>query len=319
LTLRSEFESGSLSHPGGNHHFLGNMQPAMEQMQSLQSLKSSQTSSDWYLRMFGSPPIPEDTGIYKLHLQAQATLGTAIVRESVKKPIGIELQVWVAAQTVGIYQEVCYLCALMEDLCTEECCPRMSAGKHNHYAWQDRPGDEVLNCTAYTYQIKLLEYSHRVLRDRDLIPQDGRPFPPHFMDEMKVLLKRWFRIYAHIYLHHFKVFLDGGAEAHLNCTYKRFLFFVKEFQLVDDKDMQPLKELNDKFLAAHAAEKAERELKKAQKAQQVLGDKGVLQTCSESKPCERDIAKEATQKKRAEERENVERRRSDGGGYKTEM
>ena len=38
-------------------------------------------------------------------------------------------------------------------------------------------------------------------------------------------------------------------EAYLNTAFKRFLFFVKEFDLVTEKDMRPLKDLIDKYVA----------------------------------------------------------------------
>jgi len=228
-------------------------------IQSIAEMQAAvtKTSSDWVRRLSGTPPIGEHTGIYRLHLEANATLCTALVRESVKKPIGVGLPEWVAAQTLGIYEEVLWLAALMEDLCTPECCPRMSAGKLVDYNWQDRPGAEVQRVTAVDYQRKLLEYTYKILADGDMIPQDGRPFPDHFLDEMKIMHKRFFRIYAHIYLHHFEVFRETGVEAHLNCLYKHFLFFVKEFDLVSDADMRPLRELNEKFQAAHEQELAE--------------------------------------------------------------
>ena len=36
---------------------------------------------------------------------------------------------------------------------------------------------------------------------------------------------------------------DLNAEAHANTLFKHFYYFVKEFNLVDDKEFDPLKEL----------------------------------------------------------------------------
>lgn len=238
------------------------MQQTIAEMQST----LMKTPSEWIRRLVTIPPIAEHTGIYRLHLEAQATLCTAVVRESVRKPPHVGLPEWVAAQTVGIYEEVLWLCAIMDDLCVLECCQRMSAGKHVHYSWQDGPGAEVEKLSAVDYQRRLCEYAHKILTNRDMIPQDGRPFPEYFLPEMKTLLKRFFRIYAHIYIHHFKIFQDNGCEAHLNCVYKQFLFFVKEFDLVSDEDMAPLRELNMKFLMQHAEELAQAERRDAAQA-----------------------------------------------------
>jgi len=225
------------------------MQEAIAEMQGT----FTRTTAEWVRRLVARPPIAHHTGIYRLHLEAQATLCTAVVRESVRKPPSIPLNDWIAAQVVGIYEEVLWLCAIMDDLCVMECCPRMSAGKHIHYSWQGREGGAE-KLSAADYQRRLCEYAHNRLTDPEIIPKNGGPFPKTFIIEMKILLKRFFRIYAHIYIHHFRVFQDNGCEAHLNCVYKQFLFFVKEFDLVSDEDMAPLYELNIKFLQQHCEE-----------------------------------------------------------------
>ena len=65
---------------------------------------------------------------------------------------------------------------------------------------------------------------------------------------MKLLHKRFFRTYAHIYLHHFKEVQEHNVEAQLNHCFKRWMFFVREFNMVDEKDMQPLQRLIHKFV-----------------------------------------------------------------------
>lgn len=220
------------------------------------------TNSAWIRKLVQNPPIAQHTGIYQLHVEAKATLCTALVRESVRKPPGTDLEPWISSRVVGIYEEILWACAIMDDLCELEGCSRMSAGKCVHYSWQDGPGAAIEKLTAREYARKLCEYAQSKLANDDMIPQDRpgqpqRPFPKYFIPEMKTLLKRFFRIYAHLYIHHFKFFQDGGAEAHLNCIYKQYLFFVKEFDLVSDQDMAPLQELNTKFLMEHIREHAE--------------------------------------------------------------
>mmetsp|Transcript_74971 Transcript_74971/g.243632 ORF Transcript_74971/g.243632 Transcript_74971/m.243632 type:complete len:124 (+) Transcript_74971:275-646(+) len=71
---------------------------------------------------------------------------------------------------------------------------------------------------------------------------------PAFLPMVKKLCKRFFRVYAHAYIHHFEDFQHFGGEAHLNCSFKHFLYFVLEFDLVDRDTMQPLSGLVKKFL-----------------------------------------------------------------------
>lgn len=43
----------------------------------------------------------------------------------------------------------------------------------------------------------------------------------------KTILKRLFRVYAHIYHQHFPEVVQLGEEAHLNTSFKHFIFFVQ--------------------------------------------------------------------------------------------
>jgi hypothetical protein len=57
--------------------------------------------------------------------------------------------------------------------------------------------------------------------------QFGEPFPPNFMEVVRTIFKRLFRVYAHIYHSHFKQVCSLGEEAHLNTCFKHFIFFVR--------------------------------------------------------------------------------------------
>ena len=51
------------------------------------------------------------------------------------------------------------------------------------------------------------------------------------------------RVFVHVYIHHFDRLTELEAEAHSNTLFKHYYYFVKEFQLVDEKEFEPLKEL----------------------------------------------------------------------------
>ena len=73
------------------------------------------------------------------------------------------------------------------------------------------------------------------------------PFPKNFNSIAKTILKRLFRVYAHIYHQHFTEVVQLGEEAHLNTSFKHFIFFVQEFNLIDKRELAPLNELIDKL------------------------------------------------------------------------
>lgn len=55
----------------------------------------------------------------------------------------------------------------------------------------------------------------------------GVPFPKNFLSIAKTILKRLFRVYAHTYHQHFSEVVQLGEEAHLNTSFKHFIFFVQ--------------------------------------------------------------------------------------------
>ena len=75
----------------------------------------------------------------------------------------------------------------------------------------------------------------------------GVPFPKNFLTIAKTILKRLFRVYAHIYHQHFKEVVQLSEEAHLNTSFKHFIFFVQEFNLIEKRELAPLQELIDKL------------------------------------------------------------------------
>jgi len=54
-------------------------------------------------------------------------------------------------------------------------------------------------------------------------------------------------VYAHIYHEHFQQVIQLQEEAHLNTSFKHFIYFIQEFDLVEKKELAPLQELIDKL------------------------------------------------------------------------
>lgn len=57
---------------------------------------------------------------------------------------------------------------------------------------------------------------------------------------MRKILSRLFRVFVHVYIHHFDRIAQMGSEAHVNTCYKHFYYFVTEFNLIDPKELEPL-------------------------------------------------------------------------------
>lgn len=68
----------------------------------------------------------------------------------------------------------------------------------------------------------------------------GVPFPKNFLQICKKILCRLFRVFVHVYIHHFDRIIIMGAEAHVNTCYKHFYYFGTELNLIDRKELEPL-------------------------------------------------------------------------------
>lgn len=192
------------------------------------------------------PPrkLPANSRYSSLLLQRQKTLGSIDLWQQVKLPPGASEEEWLAITTIDFFNELNLLTGALVDMCTEASCPVMCAGPYT-FAWAD--GDKVkvpVKMSAPRYFEHLLIWVEKQLADESFLPvKPGVPFPSHFRKGIRVIYKRLFRIYAHTFHSHFKDLVEGEADAHLNHSFKHFIYFVKEFSLIDDHELEPMKDL----------------------------------------------------------------------------
>lgn len=195
--------------------------------------------------------IPEGTHQYELMQHAAVTLGSGDLRQAVVLPDGEDLNEWVAVNTVDFFNQINMLYGTMIEFCTERSCPIMSAGPKYEYHWAD--GQNVkkpIKCSAPKYIDYLMTWVQKQLHDETLFPSKiGVPFPKNFMSIAKTILKRLFRVYAHIYHQHFEQVVQLKEEAHLNTSFKHFIYFVQEFDLVSKTELAPLQAVMDKLIS----------------------------------------------------------------------
>lgn len=146
---------------------------------------------------------------------------------------------------------VSILYGVLAEFCTKESCPIMSAGPKYEYLWAD--GHDVktpLKVSAGEYIDFLMTWVERQLNNEVVFPtKPDVPFPKKFASIIKVIFKRLFRVYAHMYHSHFHHIMTLGLEYHLNTCFKHFIFFIDQFKLVDPKELAPLAELIQQFKA----------------------------------------------------------------------
>lgn len=199
----------------------------------------------------------------KLSEYAKATLGSGNMSNAVALPKGEDLNEWLAVNTVDFFNEISLLYGTITEFCTKSNCPVMSAGPSYEYLWAD--GVKVKKpqkVTAPEYVDLLMGWVETQLNDEQIFPlQLGTPFPKNFVNTVKIIFKRLFRVYAHIYHSHFQKIVGLGAEAHLNTCFKHFVYFVYEFSLIDQKELAPLSDLIKSLIGQDGPESAASEEK----------------------------------------------------------
>lgn len=184
-----------------------------------------------------------------LRRRIDATLGTGNLREAVLLPPGERFEEWLAVNVVDFFNAINLIYSTLTEVCTCESCPSMNAGTKYEYRWAD--GVKVkkpIECSAPAYIAFLTEWIEEQVDDPKLFPHEpGVAFPQHFLEVVKLIMKRLFRVYAHIYHRHFSEVQALGLEAHINTCFKHFVYFTKHFHLVETKELAPLQELISTF------------------------------------------------------------------------
>jgi hypothetical protein len=91
-----------------------------------------------------------------------------------------------------------------------------------------------------------------MMGDETLFPtKAGKEFPKEFSQLVRRIFGQLFRLFAHIYHHHYDKILSLYEEPHLNSLFAHFYSFAKEFDLLDKKEIQPLQELIDNMMEEH--------------------------------------------------------------------
>ncbi|KAK4636103.1 putative maintenance of ploidy protein mob1 [Fulvia fulva] len=187
---------------------------------SFQPTKRQKGTNSWQLKQF-----------------AEATLGSGSLRKVVQLPEGEDRDEWLAVNVVDFYNQINLLYGAITEFCSPQSCPEMKATDEFEYLWHDPPAfPKPTRLPAPTYISHLLTWTSNHLSNPSVFPtHPGVVFPSNFQQTIRTIFKRLYRIYAHIYCHHYGVVRGLGLEAHLNTGFKHYVLFVEEFNLADEK------------------------------------------------------------------------------------
>ncbi|GKZ33351.1 MOB kinase activator 1B [Aspergillus brasiliensis] len=191
------------------------------------------------------------TTSYQLRQFAEATLGSGSLRKAVKLPEGEDLNEWLAVNVVDFYNQINLLYGAITEFCSPQSCPEMKATDEFEYLWQDSENyKRPTKMSAPEYIEHLMSWVQSSVDNEQIFPSRlGVPFPKVFPSLVRQIFKRMYRVYAHIYCHHYPVVVHLGLEPHLNTSFKHYVLFIDEHHLASGKDFWgPLGDLVDSML-----------------------------------------------------------------------
>lgn len=176
----------------------------------------------------------------------ETTLGSeGVLNQAVKLPKGENENEWLAVHVVDFYNQINMLYGTITEFCSPETCPRMIATNEYEYLWAYEKGKSPVSVSAPRYVECLMRWCQDQFDNELIFPsrKDG-VFPDRFIDKVIIpMLRRLFRVYAHIYCHHFNEILELNLQTVLNTSFRHFCLFAQEFNLLRPSDFGPLLEL----------------------------------------------------------------------------
>ncbi|KAK1254445.1 hypothetical protein MKX08_008440 [Trichoderma sp. CBMAI-0020] len=188
---------------------------------------------------------------YQLRQYAEVTLGGGSLRKVVKLPEGEDENEWLAVNMVDFYNQINLLYGAITEFCSPQSCPEMKATDEFEYLWQDSENyKRPTKMAAPAYIEQLMAWVQANIDNESVMPSKiGVPFPKSFGTLIRQIFKRMYRVYAHIYCHHYPVVRELGLEPHLNTSFKQYVLFIDEHGLASGRDYWgPLGDLVDSML-----------------------------------------------------------------------
>ena len=146
-----------------------------------------------------------------------------------KLPKDEELNDWLAVHVVDFFNRINLLYGVIAEFCTEDTCKIMSGGAKYEYLWCDNETyKKPTQLSAPKYIALLMEWTEKQINDENVFPTTvGVPFPKNFQSICKKILTRLFRVFVHVYIHHFDKLSQIGAVSYCfkydsNCSWFSF-------------------------------------------------------------------------------------------------
>lgn len=114
---------------------------------------------------------------------------------------------------VDFFNRINLIYGTVSEYCNETTCPTMSGGPRYEYLWAD--GEHYKKPTALPapkYIEFLMDWTEGQINNETVFPvSTDVPFPKSFPSLCRKILTRLFRVFVHVYIHHFDRIVSIGA------------------------------------------------------------------------------------------------------------
>ncbi|XP_049849635.1 MOB kinase activator 1A-like [Schistocerca gregaria] len=208
--------------------------------------------------------VSNNSSVPGLLKKTKATLSTGDLSQLVRLPKNIDIDEWLAINTIDFFNQINLIYGSITEFCTPRDCPTMSAGPKHEYMWfGDKTLKKPVRCSAPEYFDYSMTWVQSKLDNETIFPsRTDVPFPKNFFTVIKSIYKVFTYIYAHIYCQHIDRVFELGEEVHINTSFKHFYYFVTEFSLVDKSKFSPLADVIQNLIDGKKSIAARPRLKK---------------------------------------------------------
>ncbi|CAI5758889.1 unnamed protein product [Candida verbasci] len=162
-------------------------------------------------------------------------------------PKYVDYYEWLAINVFEMFNNLNRFYGVVQEYVTPDAFPTMNAGPNTNYLWVDSSG-QAINLPACQYIDYVVTWISNKTNDQSVFPtKSGGSFPPNFIKDCKNICRQLFRIFAFIYYNQFETILHLTLEAHWNSFFAHFISFNAEFNLLDKKELEPLRPLIEKL------------------------------------------------------------------------
>lgn len=119
---------------------------------------------------------------------------------------------------VDFFNRINLIYGTISEYCDSASCPTMSGGARFEYLWAD--GEKYKKPTvlpAPQYVTLLMDWIEAQINNETIFPvSTDVPFPKTFVPLCRKILTRLFRVFVHVYIHHFDRIVAIGAVSNFN-------------------------------------------------------------------------------------------------------